>query len=115
MLRRDEEGYFFVMDRIKNMYISGGENVYPAEIERFLLTFPGVSEVAVIGVPDARWGEVGKVFVVTKGLDISCEALQVYCAANLARFKVPKYLELVMELLKNDTGKINTKALKAAI
>ena len=115
MLRRDEEGYFFVMDRIKNMYISGGENVYPAEIERFLLTFPGVSEVAVIGVPDARWGEVGKAFVVTKGLDISCEALQDYCAANLARFKVPKYLELVMELLKNDTGKINKKALKAAI
>ena len=115
LLRRDEEGYFFVMDRIKNMYISGGENVYPAEIERFLLTFPGVSEVAVIGVPDARWGEVGKAFVVTKDLDISCEALQAYCAGNLARFKVPKYLELVVELPKNDTGKINKKALKAAV
>ena len=115
LLRRDEEGYFFVMDRIKNMYISGGENVYPAEIERFLLTFPGVSEVAVIGVPDARWGEVGKAFVVTQGLDISCEALQAYCAGNLARFKVPKYLELVVELPKNDTGKINKKALKAAV
>ncbi|GAB3876570.1 long-chain fatty acid--CoA ligase [Hymenobacter segetis] len=115
LLRRDEDGYFFVMDRIKNMYISGGENVYPAEIERFLLTFPGVSEVAVIGVPDERWGEVGKAFVVTKGLDISCEALQAYCAGNLARFKVPKYLELVAELPKNDTGKINKKALQAAV
>ncbi|MFD2786764.1 acyl-CoA synthetase [Hymenobacter rubripertinctus] len=114
LLRRDEEGYFFVMDRIKNMYISGGENVYPAEIERFLLTFPGVSEVAVIGVPDARWGEVGKAFIVTRGLDISCEALRAYCAGNLARFKVPKYLELVAELPKNDTGKINKKALQAA-
>ncbi|MCC3155412.1 long-chain fatty acid--CoA ligase [Hymenobacter sp. BT770] len=115
LLRRDAEGYFFVMDRIKNMYISGGENVYPAEIERFLLTFPGVSEVAVIGVPDERWGEVGKAFIVTKGLDISCEALQAYCAGNLARFKVPKYLELVPELPKNDTGKINKKALKASV
>jgi fatty-acyl-CoA synthase len=115
LLRRDAEGYFFVMDRIKNMYISGGENVYPAEIERFLLTFPGVSEVAVIGVPDERWGEVGKAFIVTKGLDISCEALQAYCAGNLTRFKVPKYLELVPELPKNDTGKINKKALKASV
>ena len=115
LLRCDDEGYFFVMDRIKNMYISGGENVYPAEIERFLLTFPGVSEVAVIGVPDERWGEVGKAFVVTQGLDISCDALQAYCTGNLARFKVPKYLELVPELPKNDTGKINKKALKAAL
>jgi fatty-acyl-CoA synthase len=115
LLRRDAEGYFFVMDRIKNMYISGGENVYPAEIERFLLTFPGVSEVAVIGVPDERWGEVGKAFIVTKGLDISCEALQAYCAGNLARFKVPKYLTLVAELPKNDTGKINKKALQATV
>ena len=115
LLRCDAEGYFFVMDRIKNMYISGGENVYPAEIERFLLTFPGVSEVAVIGVPDTRWGEVGKAFVVTKGLDISGEALLAYCAGNLARFKVPKYLELVAELPKNDTGKINKKALQAAV
>ena len=115
LLRCDEEGYFFVMDRIKNMYISGGENVYPAEIERFLLTFPGVSEVAVIGVPDERWGEVGKAFIVTKGLDISCDALRAYCAGNLARFKVPKYLELVAELPKNDTGKINKKALKASV
>lgn len=115
LLRHDAEGYFFVMDRIKNMYISGGENVYPAEIERFLLTFPGVSEVAVIGVPDARWGEVGKAFVVTQGLGISPEALLAYCAGNLARFKVPKYLELVPELPKNDTGKINKKALLAAV
>jgi fatty-acyl-CoA synthase len=114
LLRRDAEGYLFVMDRIKNMYISGGENVYPAEIERFLLTFPGVSEVAVIGVPDARWGEVGKAFIVPKSPDISTEALLAYCAGNLARFKVPRYLELVTELPKNDTGKINKKILKAS-
>lgn len=115
LLRQDEEGYLFVMDRIKNMYISGGENVYPAEIERFLLTFPGVSEVAVIGVPDARWGEVGKAFIVTKDITISTEALLAYCAGNLARFKVPKYVELVPELPKNDTGKINKKVLKASL
>ncbi|WP_303312263.1 long-chain fatty acid--CoA ligase [Hymenobacter sp. BT730] len=115
LLRQDEEGYLFVMDRIKNMYISGGENVYPAEIERFLLTFPGVSEVAVIGVPDARWGEVGKAFIVTKDITISTEALLAYCAGNLARFKVPRYVELVPELPKNDTGKINKKVLKASL
>ncbi|TGE16602.1 AMP-binding enzyme [Hymenobacter elongatus] len=115
LLRRDEDDYFFVMDRIKNMYISGGENVYPTEIERFLLTFPGVSEVAVVGVADARWGEVGKAFIVTKGPAISPDELLAYCAGSLARFKVPKYVELVAELPKNDTGKINKKVLKASV
>ncbi|QDA58775.1 acyl-CoA synthetase [Hymenobacter jejuensis] len=115
LLRADAEGYLYVMDRIKNMYISGGENVYPAEIERFLLTFPGVSEAAVIGVPDEKWGEVGKAFIVTKGIEVSAEAVQSYCCANLARFKVPKYVELVAELPKSDTGKINKKVLKASV
>jgi fatty-acyl-CoA synthase len=115
LLRRDDEGYLYVMDRIKNMYISGGENVYPAEIERFLLTFPGVAEVAVIGVPDARWGEVGKAFIVCKDIAVSPEALLAYCAGNLARFKVPRYVALVTELPKNDTGKINKKVLKASL
>ena len=103
------------MDRIKNRYISGGENVCPAEIERFLLTFPGVAEVAVIGVPDARWGEVGKAFVLTRGLDISAEALLAYCAGNLARFKALKYLELVAELPKKDIDKLNKKAFQATV
>ncbi|KUG08211.1 acyl-CoA synthetase [Solirubrum puertoriconensis] len=114
LLRQDEEGYLYVMDRIKNMYISGGENVYPAEIERFLLTFPGVSEVAVVGVPDARWGEVGKAFIVARDIEMSTGALLSYCCANLARYKVPKYVELVAELPKSDTGKINKKALRAS-
>jgi fatty-acyl-CoA synthase len=115
LLRQDADGYLYVMDRIKNMYISGGENVYPAEIERFLLTFPGVSEVAVIGVPEEKWGEVGKAFIVTKGIEVTAEAVRSYCCANLARYKVPKHVELVTELPKSDTGKINKKVLKASV
>jgi fatty-acyl-CoA synthase len=61
----DEEGYFYIVDRAKDMYRSGGENVYPAEVEKILLNHPGISQVAIIGVPD-RWGEVGKAFIVAE-------------------------------------------------
>ena len=66
MVRQDEEGYLFVVDRIKNMFISGGENVYPAEVERVLVEHPAVSEAVVIGVPDEKWGEVGKAYIVSR-------------------------------------------------
>ncbi|MCB0559826.1 MAG: long-chain fatty acid--CoA ligase [Lewinellaceae bacterium] len=113
MARLDEEGYLFVVDRIKNMFISGGENVYPAEVERVLQTHASVSEAAVVGVPDARWGEVGKAFVVLRPGVVASEAdLQDYCSSLLARFKVPRYVIFVEELPKNDTGKINRAALK---
>ncbi len=112
LLRQDADGYLYVMDRLKNMYISGGENVYPAEIERFLLTFPGVVEAAVIGVPDEKWGEVGKAFIVSNGVGVSPAAMLEYCGANLARFKVPRCVELVAELPKSDTGKINKNQLR---
>ncbi len=112
ILRQDAEGYLYVMDRIKNMYISGGENVYPAEVERFLLTYQGVSEVAVIGVPDAKWGESGKAFIVSQDPDFNIDDLLTYCYQHLAKFKVPKYFELLPELPKNDTGKIDKKVLK---
>jgi fatty-acyl-CoA synthase len=112
ILRRDNEGYLYVMDRIKNMYISGGENVYPAEVERFLLTYPGISEAAVIGVPDPKWGESGKAFIVSKDPHFSADMLLAYCLKHLAKFKVPKYIEVLPELPKNATGKIDKKALK---
>ena len=113
MVRLDEEGYLFVVDRIKNMFISGGENVYPAEVERVLLSHGGVAEAAVVGVPDAKWGEVGKAFVVPKsGMRMAEDELMAYCQSMLARFKVPKYIIFVDELPKNDTGKINRAALK---
>lgn len=109
-VRQDEEGYLFVVDRIKNMFISGGENVYPAEIERVLLKHPKISESVVIGVPDKKWGEVGKAFIVKKEVVSEIEILD-YCRSNLAKFKVPKSIVFLEELPKNDTGKINRKAL----
>jgi fatty-acyl-CoA synthase len=93
-LYQDGEGYLFVVDRIKNMYKSGGENVYPAEIERVLIQFPGVAEVAVTGVPDEKWGEVGKAFVVMqKDASFDPQAMSDYCREKLARFKIPKYFQ----------------------
>lgn len=107
----DEEGYLFVVDRIKNMFISGGENVYPAEVERVIIAHPEVAEVAVIGVPDEKWGEVGKAFVVTKN-PVKEDILMDFCRKNLGKFKVPKYLHFLPQLPKNDTGKINKNALR---
>jgi len=113
LVRQDEEGYLYVVDRIKNMFISGGENVYPAEVERVLVSHPGVAEAAVIGVPDEKWGESGKAFVVCKsGLLVSESELLVHCEKHLAKFKIPKYLVFLEALPKNDTGKINRMALK---
>ncbi|MDW8466215.1 MAG: long-chain fatty acid--CoA ligase [Chloroherpetonaceae bacterium] len=112
LARQDEEGFFYVVDRKKNMYISGGENVYPAEVERLLHSHPCVAEAAVIGVPDEKWGEVGKAFVVLKPNASLTEAeLLEFCKANLAKYKVPKYVVFLSSLPKNDIGKINRKAL----
>ena len=113
-VREDEEGYLFVVDRIKNMFISGGENVYPAEIERVLLEHPAVLEVAVIGVPDDKWGEVGRAYLCLKEENgsKSSEILK-FCQERLAKFKVPKQLVFLAELPKNDTGKIDRKTLKS--
>ncbi len=112
-LYQDEEGYLFVVDRIKNMYKSGGENVYPAEIERVLIQFPGVAEVAVTGVPDEKWGEAGKAFVVMQpGAAFDPQAMADYCREKLARFKVPKYFQSMESLPRTDSGKINRNQLK---
>lgn len=111
MVRQDEEGYLYVVDRIKNMFISGGENVYPAEVERVLQNMDGISETVVIGVSDERWGEVGKAFIV-KNKELKSEEVLKHCRKNLAKFKVPKHIEFMDELPKNDTGKIDRKKLK---
>ncbi len=114
MVRVDDEQYIYVVDRIKNMFISGGENVYPAEVERVLLTHPDVAEAAIIGVADDKWGEVGQAFVVPRpGYSPSSGDLEQFCRERLAKFKVPKYFKLVEALPKNDTGKINRVALKS--
>jgi fatty-acyl-CoA synthase len=112
LVREDEDGFLYVVDRKKNMFISGGENVYPAEIEKFLYTHPLIQEVAVIGVPDEKWGEVGKAYIKLKeGASISPDELKNYCEGNLARYKIPKYFEIIEEIPKSETGKINKKAL----
>ncbi len=112
-VRQDSEGYLYVVDRKKNMYISGGENVYPAEVEKFLHTHPGIAEAVVIGVPDEKWGEAGKAFVVpSPGYDLSPEAVLEFCRGKLAKYKIPKYVEIVAALPRGDTGKIDRKRLK---
>lgn len=112
-VRCDDEGYFFVIDRIKNMYISGGENVYPAEVERVILTHPSVSEVAIVGVPDEKWGEVGKAFIVKKqGDNMTDSDILTFLKDKLAKFKIPKYITFIDALPKSATGKIDKKMLK---
>jgi fatty-acyl-CoA synthase len=95
------------------MFISGGENVYPAEVERILMSHEGVAEAAVVGVADEKWGEVGHAFVVLRpGAAETAEALLLHCTERLAKYKVPKYLTFMEALPKNDTGKINRKMLR---
>jgi fatty-acyl-CoA synthase len=102
---RDSDGYFTIRDRKKNMIVSGGENIYPAEIERVLLDHPLVAEAAVIGVPDPRWQEVPAAFVVRRDA-VSIEDLRAHLLGQLARFKVPRDIVFVEELPRNALGKV---------
>ena len=110
LLRKDEEGYLYVVDRIKNMFISGGENVYPAEVEKYLASHPSISEVAVVGIADDKWGEVGKAIIVSTD-NLSGEELKAFCVKGLAKFKVPKQFVFLDALPKTDSGKIDRKGL----
>jgi len=111
IVKEDTEKYLYIVDRLKNMYISGAENVYPAEIERVLRQLPQVTDCAVVGVKDEKWGEVGKGFIVADST-LSEEALRTHCMANLAKFKIPKYFVFMESLPRTDSGKIDKKALK---
>ncbi|NUN06601.1 MAG: long-chain fatty acid--CoA ligase [Bdellovibrio sp.] len=106
LVRRDSEGYYYVVGRKKDMYISGGENVYPPEVEQILHAHPKVLEVAVVGVPDEKWGEVGKAFVVAQDDSVSADELLNHCGKNLAKFKIPKHFVFLKSLPKGDSGKI---------
>jgi len=104
---RDAEGFMYIEDRLKDMYISGGENVYPAEIENVLYELEEIREVAVIGLPDERFGESGcAVVALQEGKDLSAQAILDYCGPRLARFKQPKHVTFVSELPRNATGKV---------
>jgi len=104
---RDADGYFTIVDRKKNLIISGGENIYPAEIERVLLDHPGVAEAAVIGRPDPRWQEVPVAYVVRRArARVSGEEIATHVAGELARFKVPRDVIFVDSLPRNALGKV---------
>ncbi|WP_188195227.1 acyl-CoA synthetase [Nonomuraea sp. SYSU D8015] len=110
----DEEGHLYIVDRVKDMYISGGENVYPAEVEAALFEHPAVAEAAVVGVPDATWGETGRAFVVARaGHDaVTEEELQGFLRTRLAKYKVPRYVTFVEDLPKTGSGKIQKLKLR---
>ena len=109
----DAAGNLRITDRIKDMYVVGGFNAYPAEVEQVLVRHEGISEAAVIGVPDERMGEVGKAFVVPRaGADVTAEDVVAWCRERLANYKVPRYVELVAELPKNATGKVTKDVLR---
>lgn len=107
LARIDEEGYFYMVDRAKDMYISGGENVYPQEVERVLREHPGIEEVAVVGVPDETWGEVGRAFVIPKpGSGLRSEDLISFCEGRLARYKWPKKVSFCQDFPRTLMGKV---------
>ena len=112
MLSVDADGFYTVRGRLKEMYISGGENVYPAEVEAVLLQCPGVAQAAVVGVPDARWGEVGRAFLEPQpGTTLDPEAVRGFVGPRLARFKQPRHIDVRPLLPRTGSGKVDKLAL----
>lgn len=113
---RDADGYYYIVDRIKDMYISGGENVYPAEVEAVLMSHPDVLEAAVVGIADDKWGEVGHaVLTVRPGRTADVEKLRKYARERLAAYKVPKLITLIDEFPRTAAGKIQKHLLRARL
>jgi fatty-acyl-CoA synthase len=111
----DAYGHFHIVDRIKDMYVSGGENVYPAEVEAVLFEHPAVAEAAVVGVPDDRWGETGRAFVVpAPGHRVEAGELLTFLADRLARYKIPRYVDVVDGLPRTGSTKVRKGELRAA-
>jgi acyl-CoA synthetase (AMP-forming)/AMP-acid ligase II len=109
----DEEGYLFIHDRVKDMIVSGGENVYPAEVENAIFGHPAVADVAVIGVPDDKWGEAVKAIVVAKpGATVEPESVIAYARGRIAGYKVPKSVDVVDALPRNPSGKVLRRELR---
>jgi long-chain acyl-CoA synthetase len=111
---RDDDGYLFLTDRIKDMIVSGGENIYPIEVEEVISQHPAVAEVAVIGVPDERWGETVKALVVlAPGATVEADELVAFARQRLAGYKLPRSLEFVAELPHSPAGKVLKRELRA--
>ncbi len=113
LAHRDADGYTYIVGRSKDMIISGGENIYPAEIESVMLGHPAISEAAIIGAPHPHWGEVGRAIVVLRpGAQVSAEELLAYVRERLASYKVPKSVVFVNSLPRTGAGKIDKKVLQ---
>lgn len=113
MARMDEEGFFYIVDRKKDMILSGGENIYPREIENVLIRHPAIAEVAVVGIPDAEWGESVKAFIVLKeGCLLDEEGVIDFCRQFLAGYKKPKGVAFVDSIPKNPLGKVLKRLLR---
>ncbi|WP_299979919.1 AMP-binding protein [Desulfobacula sp.] len=109
----DEDGFFYIVDRAKDMYRSGGENIYPAEVEKVLLNYPKILNIAIIGVPDERWGETGKAFIVLRaGETLTREEATEFLKGKVAKYKYPRYLEFVDQLPMTASGKVKKADLK---
>jgi len=110
----DEDGYLFLTDRIKDMIVSGGENIYPIEVEEVLSQHPDVFEAAVIGVPDERWGEAVKALVVrAPASTVDAHELVAFARERLAAYKLPRSVEFVAELPRSPAGKVLKRELRA--
>ena len=112
MARMDEKGFFFIVDRKKDMILVSGFNVYPNEIEDVIAVMPGVLEVAAVGVPDEKSGEAVKVVIVKKDPSLTAEQVKAFCRENLTNYKIPKFIEFRTELPKSNVGKILRRELR---
>ena len=105
--RLDDEGYLYIEDRLTDMIVSGGENVYPHRVEEVLFQHPAIADAAVIGVPDEQWGETVKAIVVVRpGMTATAEELIAFCRSQLGGFERPRSIDFVVELPRNPSGKV---------
>jgi fatty-acyl-CoA synthase len=112
----DKDGYYYLVDRVDDMYISGGENVYPAEVEAVLREMDGIDDIAVVGVPDAIWGSSGHAFVIPQnGWNLELTDIQRHCHERLARYKIPKLVSIVKDLPRTALGKVRKTELRRRI
>jgi fatty-acyl-CoA synthase len=113
VVRVAEDGWAYAVDRVKDMIISGGENVYPAEVEAVIVQLDEVADCAVVGTPDEQWGEVGVAYIVLReGAEFDEQALRMHLAAHLAKYKIPKRVHFVPELPRTASGKIQRAELR---
>ena len=109
----DKEGYLYVVDRKSYMIVSGGMNIYPAEIEAVMIGHPKIAEVAVIGVPDEKWGQSVKALIIAApGMDVTEEEIIEWCRGKMAGYRIPRSVDFVSEFPKTPTGKIKKKVLR---